>query len=236
MKHAFILIILIFTILSCVNQTQDITPVPPSAHCGDTPTVYSGQATYYTFANGSGNCCFDSTPNDLMVGAMNHAQYIGAFLCGACAQITGPDSTITIRVVDQCPECPFGNIDLSPLAFGKIADLQRGIVPITWHVIGCNVSGPIIYHFKDGSNQWWTAVQVRNHRYIVVKFEFLNNDSVFVAVPRTDYNYFVKQDGMGPGPYTFRVTDYYGDVIVDTGIVPVENSDVPGTAQFPLCQ
>ncbi len=36
-----------------------------------------------------------------------------------------------------------------------------------------------------------------------------------------------------PGPYSFRVTDSYGNVLVDTGIPHVENGTVNGAAQFP---
>ena len=50
-----------------------------------------------------------------------------------------------------------------------------------------------------------------------------------------DYNYFVEAGGMGPGPYTFRVTDVYGNVVEDQGIQHVENGDVPGQSQFPPC-
>jgi hypothetical protein len=40
---------------------------------------------------------------------------------------------------------------------------------------------------------------------------------------------------MGPGPYTFRVTDVYGAQLVDTGVPFVENGDSVGTNQFPAC-
>jgi hypothetical protein len=40
---------------------------------------------------------------------------------------------------------------------------------------------------------------------------------------------------MGAGPYTFRVTDVYGHVLVDSGMPDVEDSSVSGHAQFPLC-
>jgi expansin (peptidoglycan-binding protein) len=78
-------------------------------------------------------------------------------------------------------------------------------------------------------------MQIRNHRYPVLRLEYLSSSGTFVDVPRTDYNYFVKADGMGPGPYTFRVTDLYGHVVTDSGIAPVENSNVSGNGQFPLC-
>ena len=38
---------------------------------------------------------------------------------------------------------------------------------------------------------------------------------------------------MGPGPYSFRVTDSYGNVLTDSGIQHIENGTVNGTSQFP---
>ena len=52
---------------------------------------------------------------------------------------------------------------------------------------------------------------------------------------RESYNYFVEPSGMGQGPYTFRVTDVYGNVLEDSGIAHVEAGEVPGAAQFPAC-
>ena len=178
---------------------------------------------------------FDSTPGDLMIGAMNLTDYQGSLACGECVSLTGPHGTIMIRIVDLCPDCPRGNIDLSPLAFSRIADTALGKVPITWQVVDCGITGPILYHFKDGSNQWWTAVQIRNHRYPIGTLEYMKPDGTYKAVNRVDYNYFVEPAGMGPGPYTFRVMDVYGHYLVDSLIVPVENASVPGRAQFPSC-
>lgn len=178
---------------------------------------------------------FDSTPNDLMVGAMNAIDYAGSAICGSCVQVTGPRGTIHIRIVDLCPECPQGNIDLSPLAFSMIGDIPLGHVPIRWQLEQCNISGPVIYHFKDGSNQWWTAVQLRNHRYPILSLEYLTPQGTYKPVNRVSYNYFVEPAGMGTGPFTFRVTDIYGHVLIDSAIVHVENGDVQGHAQFPPC-
>ena len=110
-----------------------------------------------------------------------------------------------------------------------------GRIAIRWQVVSPEVSGPIDYHFKDGSNQWWTAVQVRNHRNPVASFEYLTGSGEWVSVPRTAYNYFVQTNpGMGLGPYTFRVTDIYGNVLVNKDIPHQENESVAGTAQFPF--
>ena len=108
------------------------------------------------------------------------------------------------------------------------------IVPITWQVVSPALSGPIVYHFKDGSSQYWTAVQIRNHRNPIAKFEYSPSPGQWVVVPRTYCYYFAQaQPDMGPGPYTFRVTDSYGNVLTDSNIPLVVNGSVDGSSQFP---
>jgi len=192
----------------------------------------SGEATYYD-ATGAGNCSFDPTPNDLMVGAMNQTDYAGSLLCGAYVQISGPNGVVVVRIVDRCPECPAGNIDLSQEAFARIANLSAGRVPITWRIVSPALNGPIVYRFKEGSSQWWTAVQIRNHRNPVWSVEYLSATGAFKPAVRQSYNYFVEASGMGVGPFTFRVTDIHGHVIVDNGIALLVGGEVAGSAQFP---
>lgn len=206
----------------------------PMVACGEEPTR-QGDATYYTFADGSGACGFPATPSDLLVGAMNAPDYGASEPCGACAHVVGPEGEVTIRIVDLCPECAKGSIDLSPQAFERIAPIAKGRVPITWQYVPCDVSGPVTYHFKDGSNQWWTAIQMRNIRHAVSKLEF-EKDGDFVAVPRLDYNYFVAESGMGAGPLKLRVTDVHGSELVDDAIALADNADRSGAAQFPACE
>jgi expansin (peptidoglycan-binding protein) len=202
--------------------------------CTSNPTTHTGEGTYYTFADGSGNCMFPATPDDLDIGAMNHADYAGSAACGMCAHVVGAKGELVIRIVDQCPECPAGNIDFSPSAFAKLDDIAKGRIPIVWTYVPCAVSGPIVYHFKDGSNPWWTAVQIRNHRYGIAKLEY-QDAGAWVEVPRLDYNYFVADGGMGEGPYSFRVTDVNGAVLEDSGVPLVVDGDSIGTHQFPDC-
>src|SRR5436190_1219322 len=84
---------------------------PPPAECS-APVEAAGEGTYYD-ADGTGNCSFDASPNDLMVAAMNDADYHTAAWCGACVAVTGPAGTVTVRVVDRCPGCASGDLDLS---------------------------------------------------------------------------------------------------------------------------
>ncbi len=195
--------------------------------------IHQGIATYYQ-ATGEGACMFDPSPDDLMVAAMNAEEYDHAAVCGAYVAVNGPQGAVTVRIVDLCPECQAGHLDLSREAFSRIGDLTEGVVAITWQVVSPALSGPIAYHFKDGSNPWWTAVQIRNHRNPVAKLEYRLGDGPWAVVPRTDYNYFVQTNpGMGTGPYSFRVTDSYGNRLIDSGIPHLENVTIQGAGQFP---
>lgn len=192
----------------------------------------TGQATYYT-ATGAGNCSYEATPDDLMVAAMNQVDYANSLICGAYVEITGPKGMVTVRIADRCPECPVGNIDLSQEAFARIANPVDGRVPITWRIVSPALGDPIAYRFKEGSSQWWTAVQIRNHRNPVYKVEYRTAAGAWKTLARQEYNYFIDDQGMGPGPYTLRVTDIYGHVITDNNIPLTVGGIVAGSAQFP---
>lgn len=97
-----------------------------------------------------------------------------------------------------------------------IAPLSAGRVEITWRQVACEVSGPIAYHFKDGVNPFYAAIQLRNHRYPIAKVE-VERDGAYVEIARLEYNYFVEASGLGDGPYALRVTDTRGHVLEDVG-------------------
>lgn len=221
--------ILLAVLAACAGSEDDAGP----GSCDEAPADESGEGTYYA-ADGTGNCSFDASPDDLMVAAMNAPEYQSAALCGACLEVTGPSGSVTVRVVDQCPECKRGDLDLSPQAFQRLAPLSAGRIPITWHQVACDVSGPIAYHFKDGANAYWTAIQIRNHRYPIAKLEAMQG-SAYVEIPRLDYNYFVQASGLGAGPYTLRVTDTRGHTVEDAGVALGDSVTRAGAAQLAAC-
>src|SRR5262245_15070364 len=205
----------------------------PGGNCTDPPAELAGDGTYYA-ADGTGNCGFDASPSDLMVAAMNGVDYNTAAWCGACLEVTGPMGKLVVRIVDQCPGCAHGDLDLSPQAFQMLSPLAAGRIAITWHEVAYNVTGPIAYHFKDGANAYWTAIQIRNHRYPIGKLE-AQVGGAWQAIPRVDYNYFVESSGLGPGPYALRVSDTRGHVLEDSAIALGDNVTRTGAAQFPTC-
>jgi expansin len=215
-----------------------LRPAAP-APSGET-AVYSGEATYYD-ATGRGSCSFDASPENLMVAAIDDDEYFRfrgfgqATLCGAFIEVSGALGKVVVRLVDRCPDagCKSNHVDMSPQAFDRIAQRVQGRVPISWRLVFPELSGPIQFRFKEGSNQWWTAVQLRNHRTPIAKLEYRNAQGQFVEIARTEYNYFVNPSGMGPGPYAFRITDIYGRTIVESNIPHREAQVVGGTQQFP---
>jgi expansin (peptidoglycan-binding protein) len=195
--------------------------------------VKNGVITYYD-ADGSGSCSYDPSPNDLDVAAFDLPEFAGSAACGSCVHVTGPKGEVTVRIVDSCPECEQGHLDLSREAFAKIADIAAGHVEVTYQTVACNVTGPLAYHYKDGSSIYWTAIQVRNHRLPVVKLEYKKNGS-YVAMPRMDYNYFVDENGVGdqPNGLALRVTAADGQVVEDVLAGGVQaDTTIQGTARF----
>ena len=198
------------------------------------PTEHSGEGTYYD-ADGSGNCSFDPS-GDRMIAAINEVDYAGSAPCGACAEVEGPDGVITVRIVDRCPGCAPGDLDLSVEAFEMIAVKEEGRVDISWHFVPCAVEGPLRYRFKEGSSQWWTAVQIRNHRHAIASLEYSQDGGEsFIPIARETYNYFVAPEGMGAEPVSLRVTDVYGQVVVDDGVLIGDAVEVSGAANTPAC-
>jgi expansin (peptidoglycan-binding protein) len=193
-----------------------------------------GIATYYD-ATGEGHCGYDASPNDMDVAAIDTAGFKNSAMCGACAEVDGPQGTVTVRIVDSCPTCQSSHLDLSRQAFVKISPIEAGRVQTQWRVVSCVVQGPVRYRFKEGSNPNWVAIQVRNHRLPIQKLELQKNGS-WVDVKRENYNYFVLSDskGLPAGPLKVRITATDGQQLEDTLPEIKAEKIYDGAAQFSL--
>lgn len=201
-------------------------------------TVHTGEGTFYGGGYEGGCAMLDPiSKEDYWIVAMNLEDYNNAQLAGAYIEVTGELGTINMLVTDLLPEGKKGDLDLYVDAFPLIAPAEKGRVPVSWRIIPLDSAenAPVCYKFKEGTTQYWCGVQVRNHRYPIAKLEYLNENGEFVEIPRRQYNYFESME-MGAGPFTFRITDIYGQVIIDEDI-PLQTDDtviVQGNAQFPL--
>ncbi|CAG8523863.1 5482_t:CDS:2 [Ambispora gerdemannii] len=129
---AIVLIVSMTTLLSSRNNNIFVDGSPVLAKRGKT---FSGEATYYN--PGLGSCGKNSANTDMVV-AINKPQWGNPAnpnknkICGKKIRVKGPIGSVTAKLVDMCPECPYGNLDLSPSAFDKIAKRSAGRVRVTW--------------------------------------------------------------------------------------------------------
>lgn len=198
-------------------------------------TVHSGFATFYGGGYEGGCAMLDPVSKDYWITAMNLPDWNNAELAGAYLEVTGELGTINVLVTDLLPEGAKGDLDLYTDAFPLIAPAEKGKVPVTWKILPLDTAddAPFTYKYKVGSTEFWCAIQVRNHRYPIEKLEYLNADGEFVELPRRNFNYFEAQSGLGKGPFTFRITDIYGQVVIDEDI-PFTPDEMPqGHVQFP---
>jgi expansin (peptidoglycan-binding protein) len=229
-----------YRIHSVRNSMLALLLVPVSSVLGaevcDT-SWYSGEGTQYGGVAGSdgGNCGIYVDSADYHHCAMNQIQYDSSAACGACVRILGPRGEITLKVVDRCPECKYGDIDMATHAFTDIAELSDGRIPIRWQYVPCDMptGSDIKVVFAAGSSPYYFKAQFRNFRYALAKVEYRRTDGSYSVLHREMYNYYVENGGIDEdktktGPYTFRLTAKSGEQVVIEN-VPYEPSVEIGT-------
>ncbi|WP_307871129.1 expansin EXLX1 family cellulose-binding protein [Micromonospora sp. C51] len=191
-------------------------------------TLHKGKATFYDSKGAGGNCSYPAAPADRRYVALGPSEYADGAACGGYLEVTGPKGTVRVMVMDQCPECAPGHLDLSREAFARIADPVQGIVDVSYRlVVDPPLSGPLTFRIKEGASQWWFAVLVAGHGNPLRSVEVRQGSSgQWRAATRESYNYWLIDSGAGPGPYQIRVTDTRGHRVTATGI-----RMAPGTVQ-----
>lgn len=104
---------------------------------------YEGQATWYTPKTEGGDrgaCGGVKIDNDSKIVALNQEQYgdmsEDSDWCGTEVEITGPEGTARATIMDACPGCDYGDLDLTPVLFKKVGGAKSiGVVDITWRVV-----------------------------------------------------------------------------------------------------
>ncbi|MCY1142786.1 expansin EXLX1 family cellulose-binding protein [Actinoplanes sp. Pm04-4] len=182
---------------------------PPST------SASKGKATYFSLDGTLGNCSFPSPPADnLFVALGQKNQYSEGAACGTYIDVTGPKGKVRVKVIDSCPECPAGHLDLSLAAFKKIGNQSAGIIPITYKTVpGAAVPGPISVRVKEGSSQYWLSVLIDNHSNQLASVKIAGKGGSFRSASREDYNYWTIPSGAGNGPFKVKITDVYGNSV-----------------------
>ncbi|MFG2785418.1 expansin EXLX1 family cellulose-binding protein [Streptomyces prunicolor] len=192
--------------------------------------TYRGVATFYD-ADGGGACMYDPS-GDVMTGAMNSTDYESSKACGAYVLVHAANgASITVRITNECPgDCAPGQIDLSAQAFAKLAAPSAGRIQITWNLASPSTSDTISIRYKTGSTRYWCGIQAIGHRNPLARLE-VRAGSGWRQLQRTDYNYFLSEDGSGCGG-ALRLTDIYGQQLAVPALAVRANVTQPTQVQF----
>jgi len=102
----------------------------------------TAKASFYTeWATGIGSCGYPAGQDKLIV-AMPMDIMADKGNCGKCIEVTHGGKSVVVKVTDSCPVCKeHGRIDLSDVAFEKLADKGAGVIDITWKWTDCGSLG-----------------------------------------------------------------------------------------------
>jgi expansin (peptidoglycan-binding protein) len=182
-------------------------------------------ATHYVL-QGLPNCSYPSAPSDGLYVALPPADYASAAACGGYLEVTGPHGSVRVKVIDQCPDCAAGHIDLSETAFAALAPLSAGLISVSYSSLADPLlPGPVSVEVKQGSSQYWLALLADNTGNPLAAVQ-VRTSSGWLSLARASYDYWIASSGAGAGPFTVRLTDTEGHQVTASGITLS-----PGTVQ-----
>ncbi|CRK38585.1 hypothetical protein BN1723_015362 [Verticillium longisporum] len=148
--------------------------------------------------------------------------------------VTGPNGdSITAMIVDQCPECDEGHLDLFQNAFEKIGTLSEGIISTSYEFVDCGISSPIVLKNKSGTSPFWFSMQVVNATERVAKLEVsTDGGSTWQSTQRKDYNFFEQPSGFGTPSVDVRVTSVSGKVVVVRNVPVASDEHATASSNF----
>jgi hypothetical protein len=176
----------------------------------------SQTATHYALT-GLPNCGY-SPPADGLFVALPAAEYASAAGCDGYLEVSGPGGSVRVKVIDQCPECAAGHIDLSETAFARLAPLSAGLINVSYtQLANPALPGPVSVEVKQGSSQYWLALLADNTGNPLTAVQ-VETSSGWLSLARASYNYWIAPSGAGQGPFTVRLTDTQGHRVTVSGI------------------
>lgn len=136
--------------------------------------------------------------------------------CDTCISVqTARGKSAVLRVVSW-GQTTKNSIDVSPDAW---TILNSGEDPrsMTWQFTKCPDTGNIMYEFKPGTHEWWSAFWVRNARLPIKSVEVKGAGHDFGGTTLDgDGSRVDAAGGFGKGAFTIRVTSVDGQVITDS--------------------
>ena len=154
------------------------------ASCKPDAVAHIGEkGTYYTFADGGGNCGFRHGAKRSLgrCDESTHTTSPTSAVCGSCVNLNRTERHHPkIRIVDRCPKCK-NRVSIDLFSDGVRFDgrpcpgaREVNMAPTS----PASTMGPVIYHFKDGSKRVLDRGSDAQyfHRYAVKSFAYKAKD------------------------------------------------------------
>jgi expansin (peptidoglycan-binding protein) len=233
------------------------TPAPETspAETVNAAATVSGQATSYGGNLAGGTCMFDggyTIPSGLF-GTAFSGQGWDASKCGVCVSVKGPNgkpvkamvrfhppqtqnhllTNMCEKIVDKCPECAPSHLDLFADAFTAVSGQSPGIIDISYSIVPCGITTPLILKNKAGTSPYWFSMQVENANVGVAKLEVsIDGGKSWKGTTRKDYNFFENPAGFGTQTVDVKVTSVNGGVVTVKGVGVTPNAQVKAGSNF----
>ncbi|KAF9033560.1 plant expansin [Panaeolus papilionaceus] len=123
-----------FSVLTAIVAMASTTALgaPSTQHSALEKRFDNSRMTF--FFPGLGACGLVNTDADFVV-ALNGAQWEARIHCGQSVVINANGRTAIATIVDLCPGCPFGGLDLTPGLFQVFAPLEVGVITGSWNFL-----------------------------------------------------------------------------------------------------
>ncbi|KAL1608721.1 hypothetical protein SLS59_001911 [Nothophoma quercina] len=195
-----------------------------------------GLATFYGGNTDGGHCSFSgyTIPSSLFGTALATANWDTSANCGACVAVTGPNGNkITAMIVDECPSCTTNQLDLYEAGFAKLADTTEGKIDISWDIVPCGITTPLVLKNKEGTSAYWFSMQVQNANVAVESLEVsTDGGKTWGQTERQTFNYFQNAAGFGTETVDVRITSTSGESITVKDVSIKENTTKTAASNF----
>ena len=125
-------------------------------------------------------------------------------------------------MVDKCPECAHGALDLSIPAYREVTGLPPNRLTLSWSWTECApVNGTIRMQPKDGGNPYWSAYYISNAQYPLKSVQ-ING----VELARAEFGFWTMSAPLGAAPYAVELEAVNGKRVSATTDKMLEAQDL----------
>lgn len=190
---------------------------------------YSGDITSYGASMENQFCGFKKNSwnyNGMMTAAINAPMMDNSLSCGLCASVKYKEKTVNVLLDNLCPECKFGDLDLSNEAWKELTGNNNyGREKATWEFVDCgnflvqeNAEKGLILK-PHHINYWWLSVTPSNMKCGInsMSILFKSDESKWMDMERNNNLmnglYFIYHNHI-VGDFKFKVVSKFGEEMI----------------------